>query len=276
MSTALGELYAARELFIVWSWREIKARYKQSALGIGWAVVQPLAMTIVFAVVISKLLDVEQDTPYPIFVYSAMLPWTFFGTSLSTGVTSLVRNMGLLTKIYFPREVIPLASVAARFVDFLVAAAIMAGMMLVYQFPPTIHLVWIPLLVLIQILLTVGVVLIGSAVNVAYRDVGQVIPLLVQLWLYASPILYTSEQAIEAIEEAYKNSEMAFGIESWVGQLYWLNPMAGLLSGYRAVLLNNEPPDPVGLGVSAVIALAALLLGYTFFKRVERRFADVI
>jgi lipopolysaccharide transport system permease protein len=256
----LSELYRYRDLLWLWTLREVQVRYKQSLLGIGWAVLQPLALTAIFTVVFSLLVRVDTgDIPYPIFSYTALVPWTFFSTSLSFGIASLVNNMNLVTKIYFPREILPLASVGAAFVDFLVSAAILAGMMLIYGITPSWTSLWVVPLLVLQVALMVAVVLLGSAVLVFFRDVRFVVPLLTQVWMYATPIIYP----VDLVPERFQT-------------LYFLNPMAGIIDGYRRVLLSGETPRLDSLGLGAVVSLLLLTVGYVSFKRAEPVFADLI
>lgn len=256
----LTELFRYRDLLWLWTWREVQVRYKQSLLGAAWAILQPLALTLVFTVIFSRLVRVDTGgTPYPIFAYAALVPWTFFATSLSFGIPSLVNNMNLVTKIYFPREILPLASVAAAFVDFLMASIVFAGLMLVYHVVPTVLSLWVILLLALQIVLSMAVTLIGSAVIVFFRDMRFVIPLLTQIWMYATPIIYP----VDLVPPDWQS-------------LYFLNPMAGIIDGYRRVLLLGQPPRLDALGLSALVSLVLLIAGYAFFKRAEPIFADLI
>lgn len=249
-----------RDLLWLWTLREVQVRYKQSLLGVAWAVLQPLALTVIFTIVFSLLVQVDTgNIPYPIFSYTALVPWTFFATSLSFGIASLVNNMSLVTKIYFPREILPLASIGAAFVDFLVSAVILAGMMLIYGVRPAWVSLWIPVLLVLQIALTVGVVLLGSALLVFFRDVRFVVPLLIQVWMYATPIIYP----VTLVPEQYRT-------------LYFLNPMAGIIDGFRRVLLERMPPQVDALALGAAVTLVLLVCGYWFFKRTEPVFADLI
>lgn len=253
-------LWRHRELLWVWAGREVRVRYKQSLLGAGWAILQPLALTIMFSLVFTFVVRVPTDgAPYPIFSYTAMLPWTFLASSISFGVPSLANNMNLVTKIYFPREVLPLAAMAAAGVDFLVASLIFIGMMLWYRVPVHPTVIVLPLLLLIQMVLTLGVVLIGAAALVFYRDVRFLVPLFLQLWLYASPVIYP----VSLVPTRWQS-------------LYLLNPMAGLLEAYRAVLLYGRWPDGQSLTSAALIAFFCGAVGYNWFKRLESRFADLI
>ncbi len=249
-----------RDLLLTWILREVKVRYKQSVIGILWAVLQPLALMLVFTAVFSVLARVPTGgIPYPVFSYSALLPWTFFSASITFGVPSLVNNMTLVTKIYFPREILPISSVAAAFLDMCVASALFAVMLAAYQVRISWVILWTPLLLLIQVTLSLGVVFLLSAVNVFYRDVRFVLPLLVQVWMYASPIVYP----LSLVPERYR-------------LLYMLNPMAGLMDSYRRVLVLRQAPAWGYVGLSAAVAVLAFVVGYAFFKRSEGAFADVI
>lgn len=249
-----------RDLLWLWTLREVQVRYKQSMLGIAWAVLQPLALTVVFTVVFSRLVQVDTGgIAYPVFAYVALVPWTFLSTSVSFGVPSLVNNLNLVTKIYFPREILPLASIGAAFIDFLVSAVILVGMMLVYGVRPGWVSLWVVPLLLVQVALTVAVVLWGSATLVFFRDVRFVVPLLTQVWMYATPVIYPAS----LVPERY---------QVW----YFLNPMAGIIDGYRRVLLAGQAPQLQALAVGAVVTLVLLVGGYLFFKYAEPLFADLI
>jgi lipopolysaccharide transport system permease protein len=253
-------LYNYRDLLFLWTGREIRVRYKQSLLGVGWAILQPIVLTIVFTVVFSRIMQVDTGgVPYPIFAYAALVPWTFFATSLSFGIPSLVNNLNLVSKIYFPREILPFANIGAALLDFAMAGLVFAGMMVIYHVPVTIYVLWIIPLLGIQIVLTAGVTLLGAAVIVFFRDVRFVIPLLIQIWMYASPVIYPTS----LIPPAYL-------------PLYFLNPMAGIIDGYRLVLIAGQPPNLPALLVATVVSLVLLILGFFVFKRSEPLFADLI
>jgi lipopolysaccharide transport system permease protein len=254
------ELYHYRNLLRMWSLREIKVRYKQSLLGAAWAILQPLALMLMFTAVFSVIARVPSDgIPYPLFSYTALLPWTFFSTSISFAVPSLVNNMGLVTKIYFPREVLPLGAVIAAFVDFAVASSIFAALLVLYAVPLHFTLLWVPALVAIQVTLTLGVVFFASTFNVWYRDIRFVVPLGLQLWMYASPIIYP----ISLVPERWR-------------VLYMLNPMAGLMDSYRRVILLGQPPQYACLLWAVFLSATLCIAGYVYFKRSEPEFADVI
>jgi lipopolysaccharide transport system permease protein len=260
MRSDLMQLYHARDLLRVWTWREIRSRYKQSFLGMAWAILQPLAMMIVYLIVFAVIVKVDTgDIPYPLFAYTALLPWTLLASSMSTGIPSLVTNMSLVTKIYFPREVLPISSIMARVVDFFYASSVMILLLVIYHVPIQWTVLWLPVIFVIQVMLITGVVLLGAALNVAYRDVGQLIPLVTQVWMYASPVIYP----VTLVPERLRT-------------LYWLNPMAGIIDGYRLALLEGHSPDPLGLSLAAIVSFILFVAGYRYFKKVEVVFADII
>ncbi len=254
------ELFRYKDLLWLWTLRQVRARYKQSLLGVLWAILQPLALTVIFTIVFSYFVGIDTgDVPYPIFLYSVMVPWTFFAASLSSGVPSLVNNMNLVTKIFFPREILPLANIGAAFVDFLLAALVLVGLMLYYNTLPGLSVLWVLPLLGLQILLSVGVVLLGSTIIVFFRDMRFILPLLTMVWMYACPIIYPVSQVPEEWQT-----------------LYFLNPMAGIIDGYRRVLVTGTPPRLDALLLSTVVTFILFVVGYFVFKRYEHVFADVI
>jgi lipopolysaccharide transport system permease protein len=256
----LANLYNYRDLLMLWTGREIRVRYKQSLLGVGWAIIQPLVLTVVFTLVFSRIMQVDTGgVPYPIFAFAALVPWTFFATSLSFGIPSLVNNLTLVSKIYFPREILPFANIGAALLDFAMAGLVFVGMLLVYRIPITVYVLWVIPLLGIQLILTAGVVLLGATAIVFFRDVRFVVPLLIQVWMYASPVIYP----IDLIPPEYL-------------PLYFLNPMAGIIAGYRSALVLGQAPNMPALLVATIISLFLLLLGYFVFKRGEPLFADLI
>lgn len=257
---AFSDLYRYRELLVAWVVRDIKVRYKQTLLGAAWAILQPLSLMLVFSFIFTYLVEIPTDgVPYPIFSYTALLPWTFFATSITFGVPSLVNNASLLSKIYFPREVFPLAAIAASFIDFLVAAIVFLGLMAVYRIALHWTLLLVPFVLLVQIILTMGVVLFAAAVNVFYRDVRFIIVLAVQLWMYATPIIYP----LSVVPKRFR-------------AVYMLNPMSGIIESYRALILRGESPPWAYLGMAAAVSLITFFVAYRWFKKMERNFADVI
>jgi len=256
----LIQLYQYRDLLLLWTVREIRVRYKQSLLGMTWAILQPLLLATVFTVVFSKLVRIDTfGVPYPIFAYAALVPWTFFTTSLSFGILSLVNNLNLVTKVYFPREILPLASIGAALLDFAVASFIFGGMLVFYQIWPGVQAIWIILLLPLQIALTIGVTLIGATAIVFFRDMRFVVPLLTQVWMYATPVIYP----VDIVPDHLRS-------------FYFLNPMAGIIDSYRRVLVMNQPPQLSAMLLSGSISLLLLVVGYIVFKWAEPAFADLI
>ena len=260
MLSDLRKLGAYRELLGNWALREIRVRYKQSLLGIAWAILQPLAMMLVFTAVFSRFAKIPSDgIAYPVFSYTALLPWTFLATSVSFGVPSIVRNMDLVTKVYFPREILPISTVMAAFIDLLIASVVVLGLLFHYGFSLTRYLLWVPAVLILQILLTLGLVLFASAVNVFFRDIRFAVPLVIQVWMYATPIVYP----VSLVPQELRS-------------LYMLNPMAPIIDSYRRVILFGQPPHLGYLGLGAVVSVLAFCGGYRFFKRTELSFADLV
>ena len=256
----INTLYSYRELLREWIARDLKVRYKQSFLGSAWAILQPLSLMVVFSVIFTQFVKIPSDgVPYPVFSYAALLPWTFFAGSISLASQSLVQNMNLVTKIYFPREILPVSVVMAGLVDFLIGSIILIGMIFIYQIKIQITVLMLPAILLIQILLTFGIVLITSALNVFYRDIRFIIPLGLQLWMYATPIIYP----ITLVPERFR-------------VLYMLNPMAGMIESYRLVLIYGMWPDWRIIGYLFLFSISIFCLGYVYFKRVEWKFPDLI
>ncbi|MBE2267261.1 MAG: ABC transporter permease [Anaerolinea sp.] len=257
----LGRLWDYRELLYFLVWRDIKVRYKQTAIGVLWAVIQPLMTMIVFTLFFGGLGKMpSDDIAYPVFTYAALVPWTFFANGLSMASNSLVGNANLLTKVYFPRLVIPLSSILAGVVDFLLAFAVLLLLMLIYRITPTINVIWLPFLLLLALITSLGVGLWLSALNVQFRDVRYIIPFLTQFWLFITPIAYPTS----LIENDVLRT------------LYSLNPMVGVVEGFRWGLLGvDTQPGPMIL-VSALAALLLLISGLYYFRRMERVFADVV
>jgi lipopolysaccharide transport system permease protein len=259
-SAPFATFYQYRDLLGAWTVRTIRARYKQSLLGGLWAVLQPAATVAIFTVIFTVVVPIDTDgVPYVIFAYTAMVPWVLFSASVTDMVDSLVANMNLVSKIYFPREVLPVAALLARLLDFLIAATVLVLLMLYYQMIPSLPgLLFLPVILAIQLALALGIGLAGAALNVFYRDMKHLFVLGLQLWLYATPIIYP----VALVPERFRS-------------LYFLNPMAGAVEGYRAVLLHNSLPGAYLLA-SAVTAMTVLVAGYWFFKRVEFQFSDVV
>jgi lipopolysaccharide transport system permease protein len=260
VSLQLRALWEYRELFYFLTWRDIKVRYKQTALGAAWAVIQPFFTMIVFSIFFGRLAKVpSDDIPYPIFAYTALLPWTLFSNGVNQSANSLVGSANLLSKVYFPRLIIPISSVLAGLVDFSIAFSVLVGMVFYYGLWPTAAVVWLPLFLLLALVTALGVGLWLSAMNVQYRDIRYAVPFLVQFWLFATPIAYPSSLLSEP----------------W-HTLYGLNPMVGVVEGFRWAMLGTETSPGPMVAVSAVIAVAILISGAFYFRRVEKTFADVV
>jgi len=256
----LHELWQYRELLYFLTWRDIKVRYKQTVLGAAWAVIQPFFMMVVFSLFFGKLAKIPSEgVPYPIFAYAALLPWQLFSRALTDASTSLVVSERLITKVYFPRLIVPTSAVLAALVDFAIAFVILIGMMLYYGIVPTIAVLTLPLFLLLLLMTALGVGFWLSALDVQYRDVRYTIPFLTQLWLFATPVVYPSSMVPEP----------------WRA-LYGLNPMAGVVEGFRWALLGKpEGPGPL-LAASAVAMCIVFLGGLYYFRRMEKTFADVV
>lgn len=260
MGIDLKELWHYRELIYFLTWRDIKVRYKQAVLGIAWSVLQPVLTTAIMTVVFGILLKVESDgLPYPVFALSALLPWHLFQLSLQKSSISLVGNANLLTKVYFPRVIIPLSSVLAALVDFAISLVLLFISMAIYRIPLTWNVLWVIPLTLLSVLAALAVGLWLSALNVQYRDVQQMVPFLIQIWMYATPIVYP----ITTIPEGTFR------------YIYSLNPMVGVVQGFRWSLFGGSPPD-VTLLISSLAVLLLLVSGLFFFRRMEKTFADVV
>jgi lipopolysaccharide transport system permease protein len=256
---SLRELWSYRELLYYLAWRELKTRYMQTALGAAWVILQPLAMMLIFTLFFGLLARVPADgIPYPVFYYSSLLLWIFFTNTLSSTSNSLVGNAQLVTKVFFPRLALPLSSLAARLVDFGVALVALALLMIFYRTPLTIHLVVAPFIVAIAAVLAFSLGLLFAAWNVRYRDVGHMLPLVIQIWMFASPIIYSTRLVPK----------------QWQS-FYMLNPLVGILDNFRAALFGL-PFDWASLGVTVLITLLVLMLAVQVFRRMEDTFADVI
>lgn len=260
VSLKLSEVWEYRELLYFLIWRDVKVRYKQTALGVAWAVIQPLMTMIVFSIFFGKLGKMASDgVPYPIFSFAALVPWTLFATGLTQGTNSLIGSSNLIKKVYFPRLIIPTATVLAGLVDFLVAFGVLLLLMAGYGILPTVNLLWLPLFLLLALVTSLGISLWLSAINVEYRDVKYVVPFLTQIWLFATPIAYSSS----LLDEPWRT-------------IYGINPMVGVVEGFRWALLGtNTQPGSMVL-VSAVASIALLVSGAFYFRRMEKVFADVV
>ena len=256
----LDELWEYKELLYFLAWRDIKVRYKQTVLGAAWAIIQPFFTMVVFSIFFGKLARVPSDgIPYPIFAYAALVPWTFFANGLNQSSNSLVGSANLIKKVYFPRLVVPIASVISGVFDFILAFLVLLGMMLYYGIFPKANIVWLPFLLLLTLTTSLGVGLWLSALNVQFRDVRYTVPFLTQFWLFATPIAYPSS----LLSQPWRT-------------LYGINPMVGVVEGFRWALLGTDTAPGAIVLVSSLVALALLVGGAFYFRRLEKSFADVI
>jgi lipopolysaccharide transport system permease protein len=260
ISLKLNELWEYRELLYFLAWRDIKVRYKQTVLGAAWAIIQPFFTMIVFSIFFGRLAGIPSDgVPYPIFSYAALVPWTFFANSLNQSSSSLVNSANLIQKVYFPRLAVPIAAVFSGVVDFVLAFLVLLGMMLYYDLLPTLNMLWLPAFFLLALVTSLGAGLWLSAMNVRFRDIRYVVPFLVQFWMFATPIAYPSS----LLSEPWRT-------------LYGLNPMVGVVEGFRWGLLGtNTAPGPI-IAVSSLMAVAIVIGGAFYFRRVEKTFADIV
>jgi lipopolysaccharide transport system permease protein len=260
ISIDLRELWTYRELLFFFVWRDLKVRYKQTIMGVSWAIIQPLLTMVIFSLFFGRLAKVPSDgLPYPIFSYTALVPWTFFANALTQASNSLVTGSNMIKKIYFPRMALPIATILAGVVDLGLAFGVLLAMMLFYGLLPTINIIWLPLFLLLAFITSLGAGLWLSALNVLFRDVRYTVPFITQAWLFATPIAYPSS----LLSEPWRS-------------LYGLNPMAGVVEGFRWALLGADTaPGPI-LFVSALVALGLFVSGLFYFQRMEETFADVV
>ena len=261
----LRDLWLYRELVYFLTWRDVKVRYKQAVLGIGWAIIQPIVTMVVFTFIFNQFLDVKPDAGipddwYPIFAFAGLLPWQFFQGALQRASTSLVSNSNLLTKVYFPRLIIPSSAVAAGLVDFGFSFLIMIGLMIYFGVPFTLQMLWLPLFLMVALLTALAVGLWLSALNVQYRDVQHMVPFLLTIWMYVSPVVYPID---------------VINVSGFWKAVYALNPMVGVIQGFRWVLFGTNPPGWM-FAISMTMVLLLLGSGLFYFRRMERTFADLI
>jgi len=259
LSLKLGELWRYRELLYFLTWRDVKIRYKQAVLGFLWAFIQPFLKMIVFSIIFGGLAKMDSEGfPYPIFLYAGLLPWQFFADAVNRSGQSIVSGANLITKVYFPRIIMPVASVGACLVDFAISFALLIGMMFYFQLSPSLSILMVLPLVLITILAALGVGIFVSALNTAYRDFRYALPFLVQIWMFLTPVIYP----VAIIPERWR----------W---FISLNPMAGIVDAYRSAILG-KPFEWGNLGISLAIATIMFLIGLAYFRKTERYFADIV
>jgi len=260
MVTYIRNLLQYRELLYFFVLREIKGKYKQAVLGVAWAFLQPLVLIGVFTVVFSYFARLPSDgTPYAVFSYCALLPWQFFATVLGRGTGSLLSHQGLVRKVYFPREIIVFAVVGSAIVDFIIGGIIFWGLLWYYGIPWTLQSIYILPVFVVQTCFVVGIILVLSPLNVFFRDIGLVLPLVIQVWMYATPIIYP----MSLVPERFRS-------------FYALNPMAGIIDAYRKILLHQSTPDLTSLSIATAVSCVTFIAGLMYFKRVEFKLADVM
>lgn len=256
----LSEVWRYRELLYFMVWRDTIIRYKQTAIGASWAIIQPLIQMVIFTLIFGKLAKLPSDgVPYPVFAFTGLLPWTYFSQALARGSNSVVGSSNLITKIYFPRLLIPLAATAAPAVDFIFTFVVLLVLMAWFHIAPTWGLLALPLFLGLAFLTAMAMTLWLSSLDVRYRDIGYIVPFLIQIWMYASPVVYP----VSVIPEKWR-------------LIYSLNPMAGVIEGFRWALLGKGSPDLMVIAISSAMVLVLLLGGIVYFKQMERTFADVI
>lgn len=259
MPINLRELWEFKDLLYFFTWRDIKLRYKQTVLGFAWAIIQPFMAMVIFTLIFGNLAKLPSDgVPYPIFAYAALLPWTLFSESITRSTNTIVMNSNIIKKVYFPRMALPISSVLSPIVDFVIAFVILILMMFYFGMAPTFNVIWLPIFILLALTTSLGVGLWTSALNARYRDIQYVVPFMIQIWMYASPVVYASSM----IPAKYQF-------------LYWLNPMAGVIEGFRWTLLGTNAPGMVIIA-SVIVSLALLVSGAFYFRRMEKTFADEV
>ena len=256
----LKSIWEYRELLYFLVWRDLKVRYKQTAIGVGWTVLQPLIAMSIFTVIFGYFAKIPSDgVPYPIFAFCGLLPWTYFATALNRCMVSVVADAQLVSKVFFPRLILPMAGTISGIIDFLISLVIFLGLMVWYGFGVTFWLLTLPLFLMLALLTALAVGLWVSALNVRYRDIGYIIPFITQVWMFASPVIYP----VSMIPEKYRS-------------LYSLNPMSGVIEGFRWTVLGKANPDFSMMAASAIVVAGVFAGGVVFFRRMERTFADVV
>ena len=259
-------LWHYRDLLFTLTAHRIKVRYKQSALGLAWAVLQPLSLMLIYTVMFSYIARMPSDgSPYAVFAYAALLPWTTFATALGNATNGLVSHAGLITKVYFPREILPLSYVISSLVDFAIASVVLGGLLMYYRIPLTINALYALPIVLAMMVFALAVALVLSVLQVRFRDIGVALPLLIQIWMFATPIIYPLSSVTNSAR-----------LPAEAKLLYGLNPMVGIIENFRRVVLQGLTPDYASLALSVGVSLVLLPLSYAFFKQTEATMADVI
>ena len=261
-----GDLFRYKELFYILAWRDLKVRYKQTLLGVAWSIVRPLATMVIFTLVFSKAANMKADdpsVPYTLFVMAGVLPWQFFANAVGEASNSLIGNAGLLSKVYFPRLIIPASSIITAFVDFLITLVLMVGLFVFYGFMPSSKMIFLPLFILLNFAASLGISLFITALNVKYRDFRYIIPFIIQFGLYISPVGFGTNALM---------SKLPVSLQT----VFMMNPMVGVIDGFRWCCFENTPLSMPSLFSSILVTLVFLVLGVTTFRKMERSFADLI
>ena len=265
-------LASYRELLVVLAWKNIIIRYKQAYLGLLWTILKPIFMVIVFSIVRSFVGIDTGNIPYVVLTFGALLPWVYFQESASEGISSVVANAALIKKIYFPREIFPLVSVLTKMVELCINFVILAGLMIYFQLVPSIHMIWIPLIILYTILASLSISMAGAAMNVYYRDVAAVLPVALSFLMYLSPIIYP----LALVKKTLLVNQAAGEWSKTIFALYTINPLVGIIDAFQKAMFYGEPPDFGIIWPGMLLVVAALPVSYLIFKRAEAYFADVI
>ena len=262
----LANLWQYFDLLLTLTAHRIKVRYKQSALGLAWAVVQPLALMLIYTVIFSYIARMPSDgAPYAVFAYTALLPWTTFATALGNATNGVVNHAGLITKVYFPREILPLSYILSALVDFAIASVVLAGLLFYYRIPLTLNILYAAPIILTMMIFVLAVALFLSVLQVRFRDIGVGLPLLIQIWMFATPVIYPLSTVMGSAK-----------IPAALKFLYSLNPMVGIVENFRRVVLHGTPPDFTSLALAVGVSLVLLPITYMYFKQTEATMADVI
>ncbi|MDE2082420.1 MAG: ABC transporter permease [Burkholderiales bacterium] len=272
MTSAVANLYAYRELIATLAKKNVTVRYKQAYLGVAWAVIKPVTLMLTFTLVRSFIGIPSGNVPYPILTFAALLPWIFFQESASEGVNSVVSNTALIKKIYFPREIFPITSVTTKLIELGINVVILAAMMAWYRMVPTPYILWAVPIILYTVLAALTIAFVGAALNVYYRDVGQALPVLLSLLMYASPVMYP----LQLVKDKLLVHQAAGDWSHLLYTAYTLNPLAGIIDAFQSVVLRGEAPDLGAMLPGAILVAVLLPLSFGFFKRAESYFADVI
>jgi lipopolysaccharide transport system permease protein len=272
MASSIASLFIYRELMYTLAWKNVILRYKQAYLGLAWTVAKPLMMMLIFTLMRSFIGIESGGVAYPVLAYCALMPWMFFQESASEGVNSVVGNAHLIRKIYFPREVFPLTAVVTKLVEFAINFAILLALMAWFRITPGVQALWVPVILLYTVLAALTVALAGAALNVYYRDVGQMLPMLLSLLMYASPVIYP----LRLVQQKLLEQQAAGDWSNLLYTLYTANPLAGIIDAFQRVMLKGEPPELAAMLPGVVLVAVFLPISYAIFKRAETHFADVI